>query len=404
MKKTISVILLVGFILAACAPTMASPLSTKTPVPTPAPTQLICRAIPFEPTPVPGADSLFPAVRAGEWTRGPSDAAVTLVIYNDFQCVECNDRVLTVLAEAHPQDVRLVYRHYPQTDRYDKSYLAAQAAEAAGNQDKFWEMHDVLFAKQAEWIALTPDDFQAWLAKEADGLGLDRARFEADRLDDAIQSKIQGAEAEARNAAIPVLPLVLINGEIYYGPTDFSAFDQIVRLIALGRRQFTSCPQMTIDPNKQYIATVKTGKGDIVIQLYADKAPLTVNSFIFLARNGWYDGVTFHRVIPGFVAQAGDPSGTGAGNPGYLFRNEFDPSLHFDKPGVAAMANSGVDTNGSQFFITYSAQPALDGLYTIFGHVLSGMGVLEKLTPRDPRSDAILPDGDLVISITVEER
>lgn len=407
MKKNIPALLLLAFVilLSACAPATKSAPVYPTILPaTPAPTQPPCSTLSFEPTPIPGTDSLFPAVGPGEWSQGPMDAATTIVIYNDFQCVECNDRVLTLLAETHPEDVRLVYRHFPQIDRYDKAYLAAQAAEAAGRQDKFWDMHDLLFAKQSEWIALTPEEFIPWVSNEAEALGMDPVRFEKDFNDAATLSTVQKAEADAKAAGIPVLPLVLINGEIYYGPTDYSAFDQVARLMALGKRQFTACPEVTIDPNKQYLATIKTEKGDIVIELYADKTPLTVNSFIFLARHGWYDGVTFHRVIPGFVAQAGDPSGTGVGGPGYLFRNEIDPSLHFDKPGVVGMANSGADTNGSQFFITYSAQPSLDGSYTIFGHVLSGMDVLAKLSPRDPGTGALLPDGDIIISITIEER
>jgi cyclophilin family peptidyl-prolyl cis-trans isomerase len=297
-----------------------------------------------------------------------------------------------------------VYRQFPQPDLYDKALLAATAAEAAGAQGKFWDMHDILFAKQSVWVFMTPDEFKPWVVNEAERFGMDRARFEADFNDPATLSKVQKAAEEAKAAGIPVLPLILINGEIYYGPTDYSAFDQVVRLIALGNRKFSTCPEVTIDPSKQYIATLKTEKGDIVIELYADKAPLTVNSFIFLARNGWYDGVTFHRVIPDFVAQAGDPSGTGVGGPGYLFRNEIDASLHFDKPGMLGMANSGPDTNGSQFFITFSAQPSLDGQYTIFGHLISGMDVLAKLTPRDPSTGATLPDGDLILSVTIEER
>ena len=110
---------------------------------------------------------------------------------------------------------------------------------------------------------------------------------------------------------------------------------------------------------KQYIATIHTEKGDIVIQLFPDKAPLAVNSFVFLARQGWFDGVTFHRVIPGFAAQAGDPSGTGKGNPGYFFNNEIS-DLKFDKPGMVGMANSGPDTNGSQFFITFAPAAHLE--------------------------------------------
>jgi cyclophilin family peptidyl-prolyl cis-trans isomerase len=160
---------------------------------------------------------------------------------------------------------------------------------------------------------------------------------------------------------------------------------------------------MVINPTKQYIATLHTEKGDIVIELAADKAPLAVNSFIFLARNGWFDNVTFHRVIPGFVAQAGDPSGTGYGTPGYAFKNEIS-NLKFDAPGVVGMANAGADSNGSQFFITYSSQPTLDGKYTVFGHVIQGLDVATSLTPRDPSQSGDLPTGDKILSVTIEEK
>ena len=113
--------------------------------------------------------------------------------------------------------------------------------------------------------------------------------------------------------------------------------------------------------------------------------------------------MTFHRVIPGFAAQAGDPSGTGKGNPGYFFNNEIS-DLFFDKPGIVGMANSGPDTNGSQFFITFAPAPHLDGSYTIFGRVLSGLDVAENLTPRDPDQGTLLPPGDKIISITIEEK
>ncbi|MDO9301200.1 MAG: peptidylprolyl isomerase, partial [Anaerolineales bacterium] len=118
---------------------------------------------------------------------------------------------------------------------------------------------------------------------------------------------------------------------------------------------------------------------------------------------GWFNGVTFHRVIPGFMAQAGDPSGTGQGNPGYFFNNEIS-DLKFDKPGMVGMANSGPDTNGSQFFITYAPAAHLDGVYTIFGQVLSGLDVAEKLTPRDPDQGAALLPGDKILSVDMEEK
>ena len=160
---------------------------------------------------------------------------------------------------------------------------------------------------------------------------------------------------------------------------------------------------MTIDQSKQYSATVKMAKGgEFVIQLYANKAPITVNSFVFLAKQGFYDGVTFHRVLDGFMAQGGDPTGTGGGGPGYQFANE-DSDLKFDKAGVVAMANAGRDTNGSQFFITFGPQPQLDGGYTIFGQVVSGMDVVNGLTRRDPDQNPTF-SGDAMQTITIEEK
>ncbi|OGO26290.1 MAG: hypothetical protein A2W33_10115 [Chloroflexi bacterium RBG_16_52_11] len=178
----------------------------------------------------------------------------------------------------------------------------------------------------------------------------------------------------------------------------------LVALELLKEKQYAECPPLKIDTGKQYIATLHTAQGDIVIELFADVAPLAVNNFIFLAQNGWYDGVTFHRVLPDFVAQAGDPSGTGFGGPGYAFINEVSPDLKFDREGLLAMANSGPDTNGSQFFITYAPAPQLDGGYTIFGEVISGMDIARKLAPRDPSTDFGLPPGDEIISVTIEEK
>jgi len=174
---------------------------------------------------------------------------------------------------------------------------------------------------------------------------------------------------------------------------------------AIESKRFKACPPMALDKAKQYTATLATSKGDIVIQLYADKAPLTVNSFVFLAKNGWFDNVPFHRVVANFVVQSGDPSGTGIGNPGYQFQNEVDPNLVFDRAGLVGMANSGADTNGSQFFITYGPVEQLNGGYTIFARVVEGMDVAEQLTPRDPAQKGIvLPPGDEIIKVTINEQ
>jgi cyclophilin family peptidyl-prolyl cis-trans isomerase len=141
-----------------------------------------------------------------------------------------------------------------------------------------------------------------------------------------------------------------------------------------------------------------------VIELYAEEAPVAVNSFIFLAENDWFDGITFHRVLPGFVAQSGDPTGTGFGGPGYAFGNEISPDLKFDRAGLLGMANAGPDSNGSQFFITFGPVERLDGGYTIFGQVIEGMQVVESLTPRNPEESADLPPGDQILDVTIEEK
>jgi cyclophilin family peptidyl-prolyl cis-trans isomerase len=162
-------------------------------------------------------------------------------------------------------------------------------------------------------------------------------------------------------------------------------------------------PPMTIDKTKQYFATVKMAKGgEFVIQLYPDKAPITVNSFVYLARKGFFNGLTFHRVLEGFMAQGGDPTGTGSGGPGYEFENEVN-DLKFDKAGVVAMANSGPNTNGSQFFIMFGPYGLSENDYTIFGQVISGMDVVNAITRRDP-DKAPTFTGDAMESVTITEK
>ncbi|MFC1918921.1 peptidylprolyl isomerase [Chloroflexota bacterium] len=157
------------------------------------------------------------------------------------------------------------------------------------------------------------------------------------------------------------------------------------------RKTYSSPPAMIIDTNKQYTATIETGKGDLVLELFASDVPVTVNNFVFLARDGFYNGVTFHRVIPDFMVQGGDPTGTGAGGPGYSFADEFTEHTHVT--GALSMANAGPNTNGSQFFITYTPQPHLDGRHSVFGQLTDGMNILKKIK-----------NGDTIKAITIEER
>ncbi len=156
-------------------------------------------------------------------------------------------------------------------------------------------------------------------------------------------------------------------------------------------KTYSAPPPMIIDTSKQYTATIETGKGSLVLELFASDVPLTVNNFVFLAREGFYNGTTFHRVIPGFMAQGGDPTGTGTGTPGYSFADEFTEHTHV--AGALSMANSGPNTNGCQFFITYTPQHRLDGKHSVFGQLIEGMDILEKIE-----------QGDTIVRISIEER
>jgi len=160
-------------------------------------------------------------------------------------------------------------------------------------------------------------------------------------------------------------------------------------------------PSGALDTTKSYVARFKTERGDIVVELHADRAPLTVENFVNLARAGFYDGTTFHRVIKGFMAQGGDPTGTGTGGPGYQFGDEFHPTLRHDAAGVLSMANAGAGTNGSQFFITHSATPHLDNRHSVFGRVTEGMDVVSALRERDPQRDR--EPGDRIETIEISE-
>lgn len=169
----------------------------------------------------------------------------------------------------------------------------------------------------------------------------------------------------------------------------------------MAMKQWNTPPQMSIDPKKKYKASIETDKGTMVLTLFADKTPNTVNNFVFLAREGFYNGTIFHRVIADFMVQGGDPTGTGRGGPGYRFADEFHPSLRHDKPGILSMANAGPGTNGSQFFITHIPTPWLDGKHSVFGQISDGMNVLMSIPPRDPMRPEY--DGVKIISITISE-
>jgi len=169
-------------------------------------------------------------------------------------------------------------------------------------------------------------------------------------------------------------------------------------------QSYSAAPPMTIDPKKHYTATITTPRGDFVVNLRPDLAPQTVNSFVFLAKAGFFNGLTWHRVLPNFMAQGGDPTGTGGGGPGYTVPDEFTDKVKFDKPGLLAMANTGQpNSGGSQFFVTTAPADYLDGKYTIFGEVTQGQEIVNAIPLRDPQQNPTTP-GEQIVKITIDEK
>ncbi|MBE9472049.1 MAG: peptidylprolyl isomerase [Chloroflexi bacterium] len=419
MRKTalLLTVLLLGLVT-GCGGESASPTVLPSPTSTPetataAPSvsatpsgPASCVAEPFD-FPV---EPRIPPVTEEDHIHGPADAPITFIEYADFQCPACSGLAIMreFLAERYGDEIRFVYRHLPLISIHDKAVITAEAVEAASAQGKFWEMHDLLYEHQGEWHSLSEDELETLLVEYAEELSLDADRFAQELADHVYREKIMADYEDYSQYGQMATPTYVINN-VFYPTQAFGGFGMIesfINLLTLKDRMYTAPPPQVIDPDKDYVATIRTEHGDIVIELYADQVPVNVNSFVFLAQEGWYDGVTFHRVIPDFVAQAGDPTGSGMGSPGYRCDDEIVPTLTYDEAGVVGMASGGPGTSsiGSQFFITYDALPQLDGNYTIIGRVIEGMDVVESITPRDPSQGAGLPPGDIIETILIEER
>jgi cyclophilin family peptidyl-prolyl cis-trans isomerase/protein-disulfide isomerase len=413
-------VVLLGLWLSACAPA-STPTATVQPPPTaeqtqpttaPQPTEA-ASATPAAPVATPDMEKVLNP-QPDDHKLGPDGAPVTIIEWSDFQCPYCAvaTPLLKKLAENHPKDVQIVYRHFP-LPSHDKAFLAAEATEAAAAQGKFWEMEELLMAQQDEWSSQADADFRKTLSQYAQEIGLDVSKFDEELNSGKYRAIVQAAQDLAMQLQIPGTPFLLLNGSQFPQGINYLAYpdlEGVVKyIVELPKMQYAAAPAMKIDQSKEYIATIQTDQGDIVIRLFADKAPLAVNNFVFLAREGWYDGVTFHRVLPDFMAQGGDPTGLGMGGPGYEFPNEVT-GIKFDRAGLVAMANAGPDTNGSQFFITFgpatqldAADPTKEANYTIFGEVISGMDIVRKLTPRDPQQGPNFM-GSVIETITIEEK
>ena len=278
--------------------------------------------------------------------------------------------------------------------------ISSEAAEAAGAQGKFWQMESLLFERQAEWSRVSESDAIGLFVGYAGELGLDEEAVSEALEKRTYRDVVQQSYDSAIELGLGGTPTLFINGQYYDGPREDWVLVGLTKLYNYDGPQYAAPPPMVIDPTSSYFATIETSQGSFCVELYAEQTPNTVNNFVFLANEGLYDGIPFHRVLPGFVAQTGDPTGSGYGGPGYRFADEFVDELKHDGPGVLSMANGGPDTNGSQFFITYDAVPDLDGKHSVFGRVVEGMEVVESLMPRDPQRDPYAP-ADMIVKVTV---
>ena len=350
--------------------------------------------------------AIFPEISEEDWTKGPEDAILTVMEYTDFFCPYCSMAFseLNTLMEKYPDDVRLVYRPLPLDSLHPTAPLAAYAAEAAGMQGKFWEMYDAIFSNQEALSSLTAEDMTEWLKTTAEELELDVDQFTADIASEDVINKITTSQQTMFEAGVSSTPTVLVNGRPV-GNWTAAYLSNFIEVMKAEKEMLTECPPFVIDQDKEYTATITTEKGDLVLELYPKAAPLAVNSFVYLAREGFYDGVTFHRVYHNFMAQTGDPTGTGWSGAGYQYREEIVPELTYDEAYVVGVARGQAEgTSGSQFFITYVPYPSLNGGYTIFAKLIEGMDVLAEITERDADNNPDAPEGDKIISIEIIEK
>ncbi|NIM92291.1 MAG: thioredoxin domain-containing protein [Anaerolineales bacterium] len=310
--------------------------------------------------------------------------------------------MLAQLEELHPDELQIVYRHFPLLSIHDKASIAGQAAEAAGSQGSFWEMHDLLFGRFGEWAGLSPEDFMNWIESSIGDLDLNQDQFLEDLNSGRYESVMLDHFETGLASGLTGTPFLLINGVYFQLAPDLIPLEASIRLLLLEDEMEAEYPPMTIEPGTDYIARLHLDQGDVVIQLYQDSAPLAVNSFIYLAEKGWYDENAFHLVIPSTLVATGDPSGTGFGNPGYTFPIETDSALTFDEAGMVAISSIAPDMNGSQFFITLGPLSSLDGSRTIFGRVIEGLEILENLEERDSLTQLMETPEAIIRSITIE--
>lgn len=430
MRKlaVLSIVLLITLVAGCSAPTLPpspSPEPSSTPTsPPPSPTTEAeaetdeDTATPMSsPTPSGPAtcepfsfpvEERIPSVDEDDHIEGPEDAPITFIEYADFQCPACAGlrTMRDYLQEQYGDQIRFIYRHLPLISIHDKAIITAEAAEAAGAQGKFWEMHDLLYEKQQEWGQFSGEELQETLVGYAEDLELDAERF-AQELEDHVYEEQIMADYEAYQEYGQMATPTYVVNKIFYPTQQFGGFGQIssfIDFIQMSEDMYEEAPPQVIDEGKEYQATLRTSKGDIVVDLFPEEAPTNVNSFVFLAEEGWYDGLDFFYVDTEMVALSGDPTNTGGGlpYPGYYCGDETSPDLTFEEPGKLALYTPAPGRNSSSFFINYVPQPEFTGNFTIIGEVVEGMDVAESLTELQPGAEDIEPD--TLETILIEEK
>ena len=339
---------------------------------------------------------------------GPEDAEITFIEYADFECPACAGlhTLRDYLIEKYGDRLRFSYRHLPLISIHDKAIITAEAAEAAAAQGKFWEMHDLLYENVQEWRGLSEKDVVDKLIEYADELELDVERFETDLSEHTYREEIMADYEAYQEYGQMATPTYVVN-KVFYPTREFGGFGRLeafIELVTMQDQMYDSPPTQVIEENKDYAATIETTKGSIRVDLFEDQVPTNVNSFAFLAEDGWYDGLDFFFVDHEQVALTGDPTNSGGGlpYPGYTCGDETTPDLSFDEAGLLALYTSAPNNNSSSFFITYTPQPDFTGNFTIIGRVTEGMDVAESLTERQPGADQ--PEPDSIETILIEEQ
>jgi cyclophilin family peptidyl-prolyl cis-trans isomerase/protein-disulfide isomerase len=428
-KLVLPVLLALALLISACGPAKTQSATS----PTTAPASASATQVSPTPTTAPYTDDKAPCkplnildfmlptlkatvaeVTSTDHIKGASNAPITLMLYTDLQCPFCAqaDPIFNAVAKAYPNDVRLVFRHWPLTSLHDKAVQAAEAAEAAGRQGKFFEMTEFLFTNQAEWSGKSAADFTSWLNGKVSTLGLNAANFATDWKDSAIVQKVNTDLAVSNqlfgelSKAMPEAggfgtPTLFINNYLFVAQQrTVESISLIINLLKSNKANTLECPATTIDASKDYFATLTTNKGDIVIDLLEKVAPTSVNSFVNLAQKGWFNNNIFFANDQ--IVLSGDKSNTGYGGPGYATKDEINPAYTFDKEGMVGLPNFGPGTNGSQFFINKAAFSAINGRYSIFGTVTKGMEVVKSLVSYDETKP--VDTADKILSVVISTK